>query len=433
MEVIKYPNRETFAHISIRPELDRHALEKTVATILEMVKKKGDLALKQYSRKFDRVDIENFQVSSKEIENGINTIPNDLKDKIKISQKNIEKFHSSQVQPTQIVETSPGVKCWRKTIPIDKVGLYVPGGSTPLFSTLLMLGIPARLAGCQEIIVCTPPNEQGFIDNTILYIAHELGIKYLFKIGGAQAIAAMAFGTESVPHVYKIFGPGNQYVTVAKQLVQMQGVAIDMPAGPSEVVIIADNSANPAFIASDLLAQAEHGPDSQVLLVSIDEKMIDQVQDQLLLQLKMIPRRKIAEQALQNSKLVLVKDIDTAIELINTYAPEHLILSVSDPHSISSLVKNAGSVFLGPYTPESAGDYASGTNHTLPTNRYARMYSGVSLDSFLKTITFQEISAEGLQQLGPVIQKLAERENLFGHSSSVAVRLDQLKEKNNGH
>ena len=433
MEVIKYPNKEAFSNILVRPEMERGALEMTVVTILETVKNDGDAALKTYSKQFDGVDIENFGVTSDEFEKAINTVPNDLKDKIKIAQKNIEKFHSSQAQPTQIVETSPGIKCWRRNTPIDRVGLYVPGGSTPLFSTLLMLGIPARLAGCQEIIVCTPPNEQGSVDSTILYIAQELGIKQLFKIGGAQAIAAMAFGTESVPNVYKIFGPGNQYVTVAKQLVQMEGVAIDMPAGPSEVAIIADKSANPDFIASDLLAQAEHGPDSQVLLVSIEEKLIDQVRDRLLSQLKMIPRREIAEQALQNSKLVLVKDFDSALELINTYAPEHLILSVSDPHSVSLLVKNAGSVFLGPYTPESAGDYASGTNHTLPTNRYARMYSGVSLDSFLKAITFQEISAKGLQQLGPVIQKLAEKEKLFAHSLSVTVRLNQLKEKKNDH
>jgi histidinol dehydrogenase len=429
MKVIKYPKKETFADISIRPEIERGALEMAVVTILEMVKNDGDVALKQYSKQFDKVSIENFRVTPEEFDTAINNVPNDLKDKIKIAQRNIEKFHTSQLQPEQIVETSPGVRCWRKSSPIDKVGLYVPGGSVPLFSTLLMLGIPARLAECEEIIVCTPPAKNGSVDSTTLYIAHKLGIKQVFKVGGAQAIAAMAFGTDSIPNVYKIFGPGNQYVTVAKQLVQMEGVAIDMPAGPSEVAIIADQYAHPAFIASDLLAQAEHGPDSQVLLVSIDETLIDQVQDHLQLQLKTLPRREIAEKALINSKILLVEDLETAMELINIYAPEHLILSVSDPHTLSSQVKNAGSVFLGPFTPESAGDYASGTNHTLPTNRYARMYSGVSLDSFLTTITFQQISAEGLQQLGPVVQKLAETEKLKAHSFSVEIRLDQIKEK----
>lgn len=428
MKVIKYPKKEAFSDISVRPELERGVLEMTVVTILETVKNNGDAALKKYTKQFDGVDIENFEVTSEEFEKAINAVPNDLKDTIKIAQYNIEKFHTSQITGEQIIETSPGVKCWRKSTPIDKVGLYVPGGSLPLFSTLLMLGVPARIAGCEEIIVCTPPTKNGLIDSNILFIAHELGIKHVYKTGGAQAIGAMAFGTESIPNVYKIFGPGNQYVTVAKQLVQMEGVAIDMPAGPSEVAIVADQSAHAAFIASDLLAQAEHGPDSQVLLVSVDGALIDQVQDQLQLQLKTLPRREIAEQALAHSKLVLVEDLETAIELVNIYVPEHLILMVSDPHNISSQVKNAGSVFLGPFTPESAGDYASGTNHTLPTNRYARMYSGVSLDSFLTTITFQEITAEGLQQLGPVIQKLAETEKLVAHSKSVEVRLNQIKE-----
>ena len=427
MEVIKYPKRETFKDISVRPELERGGLEMTVVTIIEMVKNEGDAALKKYSIQFDQVDIENFRVTSEEFENAVNSVPEDLKESIKIAKKNIETFHVSQVRPEQIVETSPGVRCWRKSTPIDKVGLYVPGGSAPLFSTLLMLGVPAQLAGCEEIIVCTPPTENGSVDDTILYIAHELGIKQVFKVGGAQAIAAMAFGTETIPNVYKIFGPGNQYVTVAKQLVQMEGVAIDLPAGPSEVAIIADQSAPPAFVASDLLAQAEHGPDSQVLLVTIEENLISQVQDHLQRQLEILPRREFARQSLENSKLVLVKDLDTAMDLVNTYAPEHLILMVEDPQALGSKVKNAGSVFLGLFTPESAGDYASGTNHTLPTNRYAQMYSGVSLDSFLTNITFQEISAEGLQQLGPVVQKMAEQEKLAAHSLSVEVRLNQIK------
>jgi histidinol dehydrogenase len=427
MEVIKYPKRETFNDISVRPELERAGLEMTVVTIIEMVKNEGDAALKKYSIQFDQVDIEKFRVTSEEFENAVNSVPEDLKESIKIAKKNIETFHVSQVRPEQIVETSPGVRCWRKSTPIDKVGLYVPGGSAPLFSTLLMLGIPAQLAGCEEIIVCTPPTENGSVDDTILYIAHELGIKQVFKVGGAQAIAAMAFGTETIPNVYKIFGPGNQYVTVAKQLVQMEGVAIDLPAGPSEVAIIADQSAPPAFVASDLLAQAEHGPDSQVLLVTIEEDLISQVQDHLQRQLEILPRREFARQSLENSKLVLVKDLDTAMDLVNTYAPEHLILMVEDPQALGLQVKNAGSVFLGLFTPESAGDYASGTNHTLPTNRYAQMYSGVSLDSFLTNITFQEISAEGLQQLGPVVQKMAEQEKLAAHSLSVEVRLNQIK------
>ncbi len=432
LRIIKYPNQKSFAEISARPEFNRSELEKTVTTILQTVKEEGDTALKRYSKQFDLVDIENFLVTEKEFEFAVNSVSTDLKDAIKTAQKNIEKFHACQVQPEQIVETSPGVRCWRKSTPIDKVGLYIPGGSAPLFSSLLMLGVPARLAGCEEIAVCTPPTKNGSVDTTILYTAHELGIKQVFKTGGAQAIAAMAFGTETIPNVYKIFGPGNQFVTMAKQLVQLEGIAIDLPAGPSEVAIIADQNANPAFIAADLLSQAEHGPDSQVLLVTTEEVLIDQVQDNLQKQLETLPRRELAEQSLAHSRLVLVEDLKAAIDLVNIYAPEHLILLVADPHAFSSQVKNAGSVFLGPFTPESAGDYASGTNHTLPTNRYARMYSGVSLDSFLTNITFQEISAEGLQQLGPIVQKMAETEKLTGHSLSIEVRLNQIKkyEKN---
>jgi histidinol dehydrogenase len=431
MEIIKYPTKENFTDIAARPELERGALEITVVTILEMVKNEGDTALNRYSKQFDQVDIENFLVSEEEFTNAVNSVPADIKDSLKIARKNIEKFHASQIHPEQIIETTPGVRCWRKSTPIDKVGLYVPGGSAPLFSTLLMLGVPARLAGCEEIIVCTPPTIAGTIDSTILYTAHELGIKQVFKTGGAQAIAAMAFGTKTIPNVYKIFGPGNQYVTVAKQLIQMEGVAIDLPAGPSEVAIIADQSANPTFIATDLLSQAEHGPDSQVLLVSTDEILIERVQDQLRVQLVSLPRRELAEKSLAKSKLVLVEELKTAMDLVNIYAPEHLILLVEEPYPLSLNVKNAGSVFLGPYTPESAGDYASGTNHTLPTNRFARMYSGVSLDSFLTNITFQEISAAGLQQLGPVVQKMAEAENLSAHSLSVGVRLNQINENKN--
>jgi histidinol dehydrogenase len=429
MKVIKYPKYETFEELSARPELERGQLEITVVTILEMVKNDGDAALKRYSQQFDQVEIDNFMVTDDEFKNAIISVPEDLKESINIARANIEKFHTSQVLPEQIVETTPGVQCWRKSTPIEKVGLYVPGGSAPLFSTLLMLGVPARLAGCEEIVVCTPPSGNGKIDNTILYVAHELGIKKVYKTGGAQAIAAMTFGTETIPKVHKIFGPGNQYVTVAKQLAQMEGVAIDMPAGPSEVAIVADHSANPAFIAADLLSQAEHGPDSQVLLVTTEQSLLDLVQNEINNQLKILSRREFAEKSLDHSNLILVEDMNTAMDLVNIYAPEHLILQVTDPHALSSQVKNAGSVFLGLYTPESAGDYASGTNHTLPTNQYARMYSGVSLDSFQKNITFQEISVEGLRHLGPTIQKMAETENLTAHSLSVEVRINQIEKK----
>ena len=431
MKIIKYPKSETFEELSIRPELERGQLEITVVTILEMVKSEGDKALKRYSNQFDQVEIDDFMVSGNEFQEAINSISEELKTSIKVAQKNIEKFHSAQIQPNQIVETTPGVKCWRKSTPIEKVGLYIPGGSAPLFSTLLMLGVPARLAGCEEIIVCTPPTSEGTVDKTVLYVAHELGIEKVYKTGGAQAIAAMTFGTETIPKVYKIFGPGNQYVTVAKQLAQMEGVAIDMPAGPSEVAIVADESANPSFIAADLLSQAEHGPDSQVIMVTTEESLIDQVQSELDDQIKTLERRELAEKSLHNSKLVLVEDMKSAMVLINTYAPEHLILQVRDPQSLSGMVQNAGSVFLGDYTPESAGDYASGTNHTLPTNQYARMYGGVSLESFQKSITFQEISKEGLMQLGPAIQSMAEREKLTAHSKSVTVRLRQIDENKN--
>jgi histidinol dehydrogenase len=382
-------------------------------------------ATKPHVTQFDKADIDNFKVSDAEFQSAVASVPEDLKKSITIARANIEKFHAGQMMPDQITETSPGVKCWRKSTPIEKVGLYVPGGSAPLFSTLLMLGVPARLAGCEQIVVCTPPDENGKVDDAILYIAHELGIDEVYKVGGAQAIASMTFGTETIPKVYKIFGPGNQFVTIAKQLAQMEGVAIDMPAGPSEVAVIADHNADPSFIAADLLSQAEHGPDSQVILVTDDEPIIEKVQDRIRVQIDTLPRRGLAEKSLANSKLILVSDLNTAIDFVNIYGPEHLILQVSDPNSLSKRVKNAGSVFLGAYTPESAGDYASGTNHTLPTNQYARMYSGVSLESFQKNITFQEISAEGLKQLGPAIQKMAETENLMAHSLAVEVRVNQ--------
>lgn len=429
MKIIKYPKPETFEEISTRPEIERGQLEITVVTILEMVKSKGDEALKDYSQQFDQVSLGDFQVSDIEIENAIIAIPKDLKEAINVARSNIEKFHASQIQPEQIVETTDGVKCWRKRAPVEKVGLYIPGGSAPLFSTLLMLGVPACLAGCEEIVVCTPPQKDGSVDKSILYTAHQLGLKKIFKIGGAQAIAAMTFGTETIPKVYKIFGPGNQFVTVAKQLAQMEGIAIDMPAGPSEVAIVADQTAHPSFIAADLLSQAEHGPDSQVILVTTEESLINRVQDQLDVMIKTLPRKDLVEQSLTHCQLILVEDMNMAMDLVNTYAPEHLILLVSDPSFLISRIKNAGSVFIGPYTPESAGDYASGTNHTLPTNQFARMYSGVSLDSFQKFITFQEISASGLKLLGPTIQKLANTENLTAHGLAVEVRLNQINQE----
>jgi histidinol dehydrogenase len=354
-------------------------------------------------------------------------VPQELKNAIKVSKKNIGSFHSAQLLSEPVVETIKGVRCWRKSVAIEKVGLYVPGGSAPLFSTLLMLGVPAKLAGCKEIIVCTPPGKDGRVSPVILYTARLIGITEIFKVGGAQAIAAMAYGTESIPKVYKIFGPGNQYVTKAKELVQQDGVAIDMPAGPSEVLVIADYQANPEFIAADLLSQAEHGPDSQVIMLSNDQGLLERVKFEVDKQIKFLPRKNIALKALENSKLILLATIDDCIEFSNLYAPEHLIINTSDANSIAQNIRNAGSVFLGNFSCESAGDYASGTNHTLPTNGFAKNYSGISTESFLKKITYQEISAEGIKKLGPTIELMAEAELLAGHKNAVSIRLKSLK------
>jgi histidinol dehydrogenase len=369
----------------------------------------------------------NLKVTSSEILGSVAMVSQELKNAINVAKQNIEKFHGAQVLTEQSIETIPGVRCWRKSVAIEKVGLYIPGGSAPLFSTLLMLGIPAKIAGCREIIVCTPSGKDGNVNPLILYTAHLIGLTEIFKVGGAQAIAAMAFGTESIPKVYKIFGPGNQYVTKAKELVQQEGIAIDMPAGPSEVLVIADKSADPEYIAADLLSQAEHGPDSQVFMLTTDRDLMERVNFALDRQLESLQRKDIALQALGNSKLILLPTLDDCLEFSNLYAPEHLIINIADANSAADRIINAGSVFLGKYSCESAGDYASGTNHTLPTNGYARNYSGVSVESFLKKISFQEISAQGIRTLGPVIELMAEAESLTGHRNAVSVRLKSLQ------
>jgi histidinol dehydrogenase len=387
------------------------------------VKTEKDKALRFYCEKFDSACPEVFKVSEAEISASRQVISNELKSAVEKARHNIEKFHSSQSVSEPVTETSAGIRCWRKSVPIEKVGLYIPGGSAPLFSTLLMLGIPARLAGCTDITVCTPAGKDGKINPLILYTASALGLKNIYKIGGAQAIAAMAYGTESIPEVYKIFGPGNQYVTMAKQIVQQEGIAIDMPAGPSEVLVIADKKADPEFIAADLLSQAEHGPDSQVILVSDNKTILEQVKREAEKQSKALPRENIVLNSLENSKLILLHSLEDCVSFSNLYAPEHLIINTDVPNELAGKVTNAGSVFLGKFSCESMGDYASGTNHTLPTNGYARNYSGVSTDSFLKKITFQEVSLEGLKDLGPVVEIMAEAESLIGHRNAVSVRI----------
>lgn len=423
MNIIKYPQKKEWEKLAQRPAIDMVQLEGTVKNILNTVKMLGDEALKRYALEFDKVELNLLQVSEEEMKAAFKSVSEELKNAIAIAKKNIEKFHASQKEEVKIIETSIGVSCWRKSIGIESVGLYIPGGTAPLFSTLLMLGIPARLAGCKEVIVCTPPDKKGKINPVILYTAIMLGITKVYKVGGAQAIAAMAYGTESISKVYKIFGPGNQYVTLAKQLVAMEGTAIDIPAGPSELAVLADETCVPAFVAADLLSQAEHGIDSQVMLVSNSEKVIEEVQREIIIQLNDLPRKGIALKALENSKAILVNSIDEGVEFINEYAPEHLIIACEYSEVIAEKITNAGSVFLGNYTPESAGDYASGTNHTLPTNGYAKAYSGVSLDSFVKKITFQRITKEGLNKLGKTIEVMASEEGLLAHKNAVSIRL----------
>jgi histidinol dehydrogenase len=423
IEIIKYPEQKTWSALSKRPALDKKGLEKRVGKVLNNVKKKGDKAIRKFTRKFDGVKLDSSAVREAEIEIASSLLSPTLKEAIQLAKKNIETFHLSQKREIKKIETMPGVVCWREEKAIEKVGLYIPGGSAPLFSTVLMLAIPASIAGCKEVVLCTPPDKSGNVNPAILYAANLCGVTKIFKVGGIQAIAAMAYGTETIPQVFKIFGPGNQYLTAAKQLIQKQGVAIDMPAGPSEVLVIADDSAIPAFVAADLLSQAEHGSDSQVVLISTSERLTQQVQECITQQLAELPRKAIAEKALRNSKIILASSLQDAFAFSNIYAPEHLIISCNDAEALAEGVITAGSVFIGHYSPESVGDYASGTNHTLPTNGYANAYSGVSLDSFIKQITFQQLSKEGLQNIGNTVMAMAEAEGLEAHKQAVAIRL----------
>ena len=426
MKQIKYPSREQWADILRRPALNTENLFDTVRGIINRVRAEGDAAVIEYEATFDKAILTSLAVTEAELEEGVALVSEELKAAISLAKKNIETFHASQRFVGRKVETMEGVTCWQKAVGIEKVGLYIPGGTAPLFSTVLMLAVPARIAGCKEIVLCTPPDKNGKIHPAILFAAQMAGVSKIFKAGGVQAIAAMAYGTESVPKVYKIFGPGNQYVTAAKQLVSLRDVAIDMPAGPSEVEVLADDSANPVFVAADLLSQAEHGVDSQAVLITTSEKLQDDVMKEVERQLAELLRREIAEKSLANSKLILVKDMDEALELTNEYAPEHLIVETENYREIAERVINAGSVFLGSFSPESAGDYASGTNHTLPTNGYAKAYSGVSLDSFIRKITFQEIRPEGMKAIGPAIEIMAANEQLDAHKNAVSVRLRDI-------
>jgi histidinol dehydrogenase len=427
MNVVKYPKQALLKALLARPHIDGNNVENAIKTILSNVKHKGDKALFDYSYQFDRVKLTSLKVSAKELADAEKQLPADLKKAIKVAYSNIKKFHKAQQQKTVKIETTKGVVCWRESRPIENVGLYIPGGSAPLFSTVLMLATPAAIAGCKRVVLCTPADKNGNINPAILFSAQLCGVTEIYKVGGAQAIAAMAYGTETIKPVNKIFGPGNRYVTTAKQLVQNEGVAIDMPAGPSEVMVVADGTAVPAFVAADLLSQAEHGPDSQVVLVAFDEKFAKAVQQEVKVQLDELFRKDIAAQALENSKIILVKTEQDAIVIINEYAPEHLILAIKNENYFMQNTINAGSIFLGNYTPESAGDYASGTNHTLPTNGYAKVYGGVSLDSFVKKITVQKISAKGIENLGSTIEIMAAAEGLDAHKNAVTVRLNQLK------
>lgn len=423
MKLIKYPDKETWGEILTRPTFDNKQLLKQVGKILQDVRQKGDTAVKKYTKKFDGIALRKMQVDAKEIKKAEALISIELKQAIDQAYENILLFHNTQKETVKEVETMPGVHCWRKSIPLERVGLYIPGGTAPLFSTVLMLGVPAFVAGCKDVILCTPVSKEGSIHAAILYAASKIGVQTIYKIGGAQAIGAMAYGTSTIKKVDKIFGPGNQYVTAAKQLVQLEGTAIDMPAGPSEVCVVADATANPDYVAADLLSQAEHGVDSQVLLICNDAAMIEKVGKAVDTQLNLLPRKIIAQQALDNSKSILVSNMDEAMLISNQYAPEHLIIAADQAGVLAAQVVNAGSVFLGHYTPESAGDYASGTNHTLPTNGHARAYSGVSVDSFVKKVTFQQIAKDGIQQVGPTVIAMAEAEGLDAHANAVKIRI----------
>ena len=427
MKTLNNPAESTWKDICERPSLDMDSLEGTVRNILNRVKVSGDDAVKALTLQHDRVELKSLKVTTEELEKASRQVPDKLKEAIRTAKQNIVRFHLAQKQDILKVETMPGVVCWRKPLPIEKVGIYVPGGTAPLFSTLLMLGVPATLAGCKEIVICTPPDPSGNIHPSVLFTAATLGLDHIVKAGGAQAIGAMAYGTQSITAVHKIFGPGNQYVTKAKQLVNMEGIAIDLPAGPSELVIVADGAANPQYIAADLLSQAEHGPDSQVVLVTTAPALVEKVREEIALQLEALPRQNIARQALHHSLFLTFESIDTALHFVNTYAPEHLILHTTHCEDMAQQIRHAGSVFLGPYSPESVGDYASGTNHTLPTAGWAKAYGGVSLESFQKYITFQQLSRQGLSLLGPVVQIMAEAENLTAHQYAVTCRLNTME------
>lgn len=417
------PSKKEWPSITQRPAFDSKPLEETVSYILKDVKQNGDAAVKKYALQFDKVQLDELKVSREEINKAMQFVDNELKAAINIAKENITKFHQSQREEPKRIETTDGVICWRKSAAIQKVGLYIPGGTAPLFSTLLMLGIPAVLAGCKEIVVCTPCDKNGKVNPVVLYVADLIGLRNIFKVGGVQAIGAMAYGTETIPQAYKIFGPGNQYVTSAKQLISRQDIAIDMPAGPSEVAVYADETCNPAFVAADLLSQAEHGTDSQVMLVASSESIIEKTKIEIESQVKVLLRKDIATAALLNSRFVVMKNIDDAFELLNEYAPEHLIIASDDADMLAEKIINAGSVFLGHYSPESVGDYASGTNHTLPTNGYAKLYSGVSIDSFVKKITFQKLSKEGLNNIGNAVELMASAEGLDAHKNAVTIRM----------
>ena len=427
MNIIKYPAREEWAAIVERPHLDVTELNQTVANVLADIKTRGDEAVKGYELKFDHVDLDTLAVSDQEILEAEGKVTKELREAIELAHENIKKFHESQRFRSKKVETQPGVVCWQKSVPIQKVGLYIPGGTAPLFSTVIMLATPAKIAGCKEIVLCTPPDREGRVNPAILVAARVAGVSKIYKIGGVQAIGAMAYGTESVPKVYKIFGPGNQYVMAAKQQVSLHDVAIDMPAGPSEVCVIADEMANPVFVAADLLSQAEHGADSQVVLITTSYKLIDDVQQEVGRQLDLLPRKEIAQRSLENSRIVLVRDKREAIDLSNAYAPEHLVIQTEDFEQLAEHVVNAGSVFLGRYACESAGDYASGTNHTLPTHGYATAYNGVNLDSYCRKVTFQHLTEEGVRSIGKAVELMAEAEQLDAHKNAMTVRISAIE------
>lgn len=427
MNKIYNPNRSEWASITERPLISLSELEPVVKGVFDEIKTKGDAALRHYTLQFDKVQIENFQVTEQEVQEANQLISKELKDAIAVAYQNVKKFHESQQLQSQKIETTEGVTCWQESRPIQKVGIYIPGGSAPLFSTVLMLGVPATIAGCEQIVLCTPPNAEGKIHPAILYTAQLIGIKLIYKVGGIQAIGAMTFGTTTIPNVYKIFGPGNQYVTAAKQVAVEYGLAIDMPAGPSELLVVADETCVPAFVAADLLSQAEHGADSQVICVVNNEKTLLEIEAEVAQQLAVLPRKVIAEKAIEKSRLVLIENQKDSLDFINEYAPEHFIIATQNEDFYIQNIVNAGSVFIGNYTPESAGDYASGTNHTLPTNGYARTYSGVNLDTFTKKVTFQKITAAGMRNLGNTIELMAEAELLHAHKNAVTLRLEQLK------